>query len=242
MTRFFVDRVEGKRVVLGAEQSHHLIRVLRTRPGERFSVLADGVEYTCVLVAVEQGLAVAEVLCGSPARGEPPVRITLLQGLPKGDKMDTVVQKGTEIGVAEFVPVATSRSVVRLEPRKAQERVRRWQRIAVEAAQQCGRGAVPRVAPVVTWEEAVPQGCRADLAIVPWEEGGESLKRVLAAATGVRSVAIFIGPEGGLTSEEVDLARRNGARVVSLGPRTLRTETAGLVSAATVLFALGDLG
>ncbi|MGB9867341.1 MAG: 16S rRNA (uracil(1498)-N(3))-methyltransferase [Bacillota bacterium] len=242
MTRFFVERVQGKKVVLDPEQSHHLVRVLRARPGERFTVVAEGVEYTCALVGLEGGLAVAQVLQEQPARGEPRVRLTLLQGLPKGDKMDTVVQKGTEIGVAEFVPVTTSRSVVRLEPAKARSRVERWQRIAQEAAQQCGRGAVPRVWPLMTWEEAVLWGCRVDLALVPWEEGGEPLKGVLEGAMGAMSVAIFIGPEGGLTGGEVELARKNGARVVSLGPRVLRTETAGLVSATAVLFAFGELG
>jgi 16S rRNA (uracil1498-N3)-methyltransferase len=241
-TRFFLDRVEGDRVLLGKEDSHHLLRVMRAEPGEAFVVLAGGVQYSCRLCATEDGRAVGEVVDSGPAGGEPPVRISLFQGLAKGEKMETVVQHGTELGVTEFVPVATSRAVVKLDQKKAAERVERWQRIAREAAEQCRRGAVPAVAPVASWKEAVGRCGSFDLAVVPWEEGGEPLKQVLQAHPAALSVAVFIGPEGGLSPEEVALARQKGAVAVTLGPRILRTETAGLAAAAAILYALGDLG
>lgn len=241
-TRFFLDRVEGGLVRLGKEDSHHLLRVMRAQPGEPFAVLAGGMQYECRLTGADEGLAVGEVVSSKPAAGEPPVRIALFQGLAKGEKMETVVQHGTEIGVCEFVPVATSRAVVKLDARKAAERVDRWQRIAREASEQSRRGAVPHVSPVASWKEAVARCGSFDLALVPWEEGGEPLKQVLASAPEARSVAVFIGPEGGLSPEEVELARRHGARAVTLGPRILRTETAGLAAAAAILYALGDLG
>jgi 16S rRNA (uracil1498-N3)-methyltransferase len=237
-----MDRVEGDTVVLGKEDSHHLLRVMRAQPGELFTVLAGGIEHGCRLTSVADARAVGEVLSRHPAAGEPPVRVTLLQGLAKGDKLETVIQHGTEIGMAEFVPVATSRAVVKLDPARAAERVERWQRIAREAAEQCRRGAVPQVSPVISWKQAVARSPEFDLALVPWEEGGEPLKAVLAAAVGVKSVAVFIGPEGGLSPEEVALAKQHGARAVTLGPRILRTETAGLVAAAAILHVLGDLG
>jgi len=246
MTRFFVDprAIAGDRVVLGREDSHHLLKVMRAQVGEAFTVLTGGLEHDCRLVGAQDGRAVGSVAGSRPAAGEPPVHITLVQGLAKGDKMETVIQHGTELGVCEFVPVATSRAVVKLEPKKASERVERWERIAQEAAEQSRRGAVPRVAPVVTWREAVARCAEFDLALVPWEEGGEPLKAVLssAAGAGVRQVAVFIGPEGGLSPEEVALARGHGARAVTLGPRILRTETAGLAAVAAILYALGDLG
>ena len=241
-TRFFVDAVGGDEVTLSKEDSHHLLKVMRTQEGEPFVVLAGGVEYRCRLAAVVDGRAVGAVESSRPAGGEPQVRITLFQGIAKGEKMEAVVQHGTELGICEFVPVATSRAVVKLEPRKAVERVERWQRIAREASEQSRRGAVPAVAPVASWREAA-QRCREfDLALVPWEEGGELLRDVLAANPGARTVAVFIGPEGGLSPEEVALARQHGARPVTLGPRILRTETAGFAAAAAILYALGDLG
>lgn len=242
MTRFFVSDPPGERVMLSREDSHHLLRVMRAQPGDLFAVLTGGQEYRCRLAEVAGGLAVGEVLSVAPAAGEPPVQITLFQGLAKGDKMESIIQHGTEIGLTAFVPVATARAVVKLEPKKAAERVERWQRIAREAAEQCRRGAVPQVAPVVSWHQAAAR-CRAyDLALVPWEEGGEPLRQVLAEASAARSIALFIGPEGGLSPEEMARARGEGARAVTLGPRILRTETAGLAAAAAILFALGDLG
>lgn len=242
MTRFFVDRVEGERVRLDKEDSHHLLRVMRARVGEFFTVLAEGVEYHCRLISDDGGHAHGEVVERRPAAGEPPVHITLFQGLPKGDKLENVIQQGTQLGVSEFVPVATRRSVVKLEPRKAADRVERWQRIAKEAAEQSRRGAVPRVRAVEHWHTAVPRSSSFDLALVPWEEGGEPLRQVLATAGSPRRIALFIGPEGGLEPEEVALAREHGARPVTLGPRILRTETAGVAAVAAILFALGDLG
>ncbi len=244
MTRFFVDQVTEGRVVLDRHDSHHLLRVMRARIGDQFTVLADGVEYLCALEAVEDGQAVGGVVSSQPARGEPPLHITLMQGLAKGDKMETVIQHGTEVGISAFVPVATSRAVVKLDAKKAADRVARWQRIAREAAEQSRRGAVPEVAPLASWKEALARCSEFDLVLVPWEEGGEPLRQVLAeaAAKQARRVAVFIGPEGGLSPQEVELARQQGARTVTLGPRILRTETAGLAAAAAILYALGDLG
>lgn len=238
--RFFLERVEGDAVVLPREDSHHLLRVLRAAPGAPFAVLAGGMAYDCVLERVEDGLAVGRVVAAGPAAGEPAIRITLFQGLAKGEKMEFVLQHGTELGIAEFVPVAASRSVVRLDARKAAQRAERWQRIAREAAEQSRRGAVPVVAPLHAWEEAVARIPAHDLALVAWEGGGEPLRKVLEAHPAAASYALFIGPEGGLTPGEVDLARRAGAVPVTLGPRILRTETAPLAAVAAILYARGE--
>lgn len=245
MTRFFLSEGEyapGDHLTLPKADSHHLLRVMRAEPGEPFTALAGGWAYECRLAEVVEGLAVGQVITVSPAGGEPPVQITLFQGLAKGEKMETVIQHGTEIGICRFVPVATSRAVVKLEPKKAAERVERWQRIAREAAEQSRRGRVPSVEPLHSWKEAVARSGEFDLLLVPWEEGGEGLKAVLAAHPGARRIALFIGPEGGLSVEEVALARQKGAVAVTLGPRILRTETAPLVAAAAILFAQGDMG
>jgi 16S rRNA (uracil1498-N3)-methyltransferase len=242
VTRFFVRRAPEDRFELGKEDSHHLLRVMRAQPGERFTVVAEGQQCECQLVEVAEGRAVGEVLTRQPVTGEPPIYIALMQGLAKGDKLDAVIQHGTEIGLSEFVPVVTSRAIVKLDPKKAAERVERWQRIAREATEQCRRGAVPRVAPVATWKEALSRSGEFDLLLVPWEEGGEPLRSVLSAHPNAARIAVFIGPEGGLSPAEVDMARVRGAHAVTLGPRILRTETAGLVAISAILYALGDLG
>lgn len=238
--RFFLERVAGGEVVLPRADSHHLLRVLRASPGAPFVVLAGGTAYDCVLERMEDGLAVGRITAERPAAGEPAIRITLFQGLAKGEKMELVLQHGTELGIAEFVAVAAARSVVRLDERKAAQRTERWQRIAREAAEQSRRGAVPAVAPPHTWKEAVDRIPEFDLALVAWEEGGEPLRKVLEARPGARTYALFIGPEGGLTAGEVDLARRAGAVPVTLGPRILRTETAPLAAVAAILYARGE--
>jgi 16S rRNA (uracil1498-N3)-methyltransferase len=241
MTRFFLPELSGETIRLGREDSHHLLRVMRAQVGDRFTVLAAGLAYEVELVEAEGAIAIGKVRSSRPAQGEPVVRITLFQGLAKGEKMESVIQHGTEVGIAEFVPVASSRSVVKLESAKAQAKVERWQRIAREAAEQSRRGAVPLVGPVSSWKAAVARAAQLDLVLVPWEEGGEPLRSVLGIGT-PKSIGLFIGPEGGLSPDEVTLARAHGARTVTLGPRILRTETAGLVAVSAILYALGDLG
>lgn len=243
---FFVppEAIRDGRVVLAAEDSHHLLKVLRARPGEPFTAVAAGVAYRCELAGAEGGTAVGRVLASAPVTTEPPVQITVYQGLAKGEKLEQVIQHGTELGVCAFVPVACARSVVRLDARKAAERVARWQRIAREAAQQSRRGAVPPVADVMDWAAAAARAAAYDLALVPWEAqaGRPGLRRLLQGLPAGARVAVYIGPEGGLTEAEVAGALAAGAHPVGLGPRILRTETAGLAAVAAILYAAGDLG
>lgn len=243
---FFVgpEAVQGERVVLDAEDSHHLLRVLRARPGEPFAAVAGATVYRAVLAGAEGGRAVGQIVGAQPGAGEPPVYITLYQGLTKGDKLEFIVQKATELGAAAVVPVRCQRAVVQLDAARAAERVTRWQRIAREAAQQCRRGAVPVVGPVLDWAPAAGAAQQHDLALVLWEEatGGTGLRAALAAAPAARRIALYVGPEGGLTAPEVAAATAAGAVTVHLGPRILRTETAGLAALAAILFERGDLG
>lgn len=240
---FFVapDAVADGRVTLDAEDAHHLLKVLRARPGEGFTAVAAGVAHRCEL---EPGAAVGRVLASAPVTSEPSVQVTVFQGLAKGEKLEQVIQHGTELGLAAVVPVACARSVVKLDAKKAAERQERWQRIAREAAQQARRGAVPRVEPVAGWPAAASRPREFDLALVPWEAqaGHRGLGELLRGLRPGARVAVYIGPEGGLTGDEVDQALAAGAHAVGLGPRILRTETAGLAALAAILFAAGDLG
>lgn len=280
MTRFFVPAaaVQGDQVVITGQDLHHLSRVLRLGPGDRVVALTgDGIELEVELLQVGPEQAVGRIAGRRQSAAEPPFQVVLVQGLAKGDKMDLIVQKCTEVGVTRFLPVETERAVVRLEPAKAAQRQARWQVIAREAAEQSRRGRVPAVSPVGTLKSAVAEAARAMqeapgqvLALIPWEEESgrglfdvlQRVKRGGPAAGGLREGAVpehgrpegflqeyglhevwlFIGPEGGFSHQEAALAREAGVEPVSLGPRILRTETAGLAATTMVLYALGDLG
>jgi len=236
----------GQLVALGETDAQHAARVLRLRPGDRV-ILCDGrgFDYEAELVTVAAGQVTARVIARTPSRGEPPLHLSLVQGIPKGDKMDLVVQKAVEVGVSRIVPVFTARTVVEWDAAKAQDRRRRWQRIAYEAAKQAHRGQVPVVAPVTTLERFLNEyhmGSEWGHLVVPWEEArGVGLRKVLRALA-AGPVTVVIGPEGGLEPGEVALAESRGGQTVTLGPRLLRTETAGAVAASIILYEWGDLG
>ncbi|EKP94961.1 RsmE family RNA methyltransferase [Thermaerobacter subterraneus] len=246
----FVDRelAPGAAAPLAADDAHHLLRVLRRRPGD-----------PVVAVTPAGRRWLGRLAPGSPPQleareelpsSEPPVAVTLGQGLPKGPKMEEVIRHGTEVGVARFVPVLAARSVSRPGEAGAAQRVQRWQRIAREAARQSQRSAVPQVEPPCSLDGLLSRGEAWDLILMPWEEEeARGLREELEAAAAAwgrpaagRRVLILVGPEGGWDAGEVEAARRAGARVVTLGPRILRTETAGVLVAGLVLHVLGDLG
>lgn len=222
-----------------------MTRVLRLGPGDIITLLdGKGNSYRCRIDAKSGDTVSCRVLERRRAGGEPPLRVVLVQGMAKGDKMDTVVQKGTELGAAAFMPVLCRRSVVRLDAAKGAARRERWQRVAAGAAKQCRRALVPEVYEPLAWSAAlrlIPPGA---LVLLPWEEAsGHTLKRELQSRhVPPPEVYIIIGPEGGLEEVEVDEARCRGAVPVSLGPRIMRTETAGLAVITMVLYQWGDLG
>lgn len=229
-------RIAGGRARLTAEASHYLRSVLRLRPGDEVEVFdGSGGAWPAVL---GQG---DELALGARLPVPPPgARIWLAFALPKGEKGDLVVQKATELGAERFLPFAAGRSVVKLDPRRAAERTRRWRRIAAEAARQCGRADVPEVdapAPLSAALGAAPAGFRR---LVFHGAGGEPMAEV--AAAGAAGYLLVVGPEGGLTAEEVDACLAAGARVASLGPRVLRAETAAIVAVALVQHRAGDAG
>jgi 16S rRNA (uracil1498-N3)-methyltransferase len=244
MRRFTLqpEQIRGGRVTFDAAESRHLARVLRLRPGDTV-VATDGAgqDYTVRLESLGEA-AVGTVLAAASGAGASPLAILLVQGVPKGDKMETIVRAATELGVASVQPALCERTIVRLETSRWRERARRWQRVAREAAKQSGRAVIPEIElprPLTEW---LGRPARTDLALCLWEGGGAPLGPVLAAATGPRSACVLVGPEGGLAREEVEAARVAGFTVVSLGPRILRTETAGPAVVAVLQSRFGDLG
>jgi 16S rRNA (uracil1498-N3)-methyltransferase len=249
------ERIDGGHVRFDRDESRHISRVLRLRPGD--TVLATdgaGHDYTVRLETV--GEAATGTVLGVVARAaDSALRLTLVQSVPKGDKMELIVRAATELGVARVVPVLTERTIVALEPGRWRERARRWQRVAKEAAKQCGRAVIPPVDAPRPLAEFLAAAEPAELRLCFWEsaaQAGEgagqarSLGTTLAASL-PRSlppdarVLLLVGPEGGLARAEVESARARGFAVVGVGPRILRTETAGPALIAILQNKFGDM-
>lgn len=242
MHRFFVGTSlpVGDDIVIDGTDARHISKVLRLGVGDEIIVCdKDGIDCECIISSVSDTEVMAKIQAKSHSLTEPEICVTLYQGVPKGDKLDTVTQKSVELGVSAIVPVAMKRSVAIIKDPK--KRAERMQKIAREAAKQCQRARVPEAREVMTFADAVSDAKGADLCILPYEEEKSvSIKDVLKAAKNIRTVSIFIGPEGGFEPSEVELAIKNGFKTVSMGSRILRTETASLAAITAVMYELGD--
>jgi 16S rRNA (uracil1498-N3)-methyltransferase len=237
------ERITGDRVAFDADETRHLVRVLRLAPGDVVTA-ADGRGGAWQVRLLTLGDTATGTIVGTASlAAESPLAISLVQGVAKGDRMETIVRAATELGVARVLPALTERTVVQLDAARWRERARRWQRVAREATKQCGRAVVPTVEtprPLAEWIAAAEP---ADLRLCLWETEGTPLRDALAPDDSpARRVIVIVGPEGGLAPEEVAVARDAGYVTVTLGGRVLRTETAGPAIVALLQFALGDLG
>lgn len=230
--RFFVSprAMTSDPVVFASREAHHIATVLRLRPGAKVVVFDGRCEAEVDLVTVTEH-RVEGRLAEVPRASARPLDLALAQGIARGPKMDLIVRVGTEVGLTAVFPVVTARSL----PNPGGPRLDRWRRIAREAARQSGRADVPEIHPAAPLHDAIAALGAVDLLLVPWENEHRVIGEVIAGR-GYSSIAVLVGPEGGLTEEEVALARRAGGETVSLGPLILRTETAGLVAAAMVLY------
>ena len=230
MPKFFVrqEQIDINNIVITGDDAFHISRALRMAKGEHITVCdMQCNEYDCVLCGFNSDSVVAEIISSKKIENEPPIKVHLFQALPKGDKLDTVIQKAVECGVFEITPFESDRCVVKAKPEAEERKTERRNRISLEASKQCGRGYVPRVNPTVDFESAVKQACECDLCIFCYEgEENASLKELLQEARGVGSISVFIGSEGGFSLDEVSYAIEKGMKSVSLGKRILRTETA----------------
>lgn len=237
MQKLFVDFIPQDTVVLDAEQSRHIAKSLRMRVGDMLTLTCgDGNDYGCIIDSVANNEVVLSVCYKQANSSEPSVKVHLYQGVPKGDKLEDIVQKCTELGITSITPVLTDRSVSRPDEKSAKKKQARYQKIALESAQQSGRGIIPEIKPMQKLKEAV-QNDDSQLKILFYEGGGEALKNIVEKD--MQSVSIYIGPEGGFAKDEVELIQSNGGIVATLGKRILRTQTAP-VAALTAIMLLTD--
>ena len=253
MHRFFVpaEWLQGNRAEIRGPQAQQIARVLRMRPGDGLILLDNsGWEIGVQLTSVERELVTGQVLHRRLAGGEPRTKISLYQGVLRSKRFEFVLQKGTELGVVEFVPTIADRCVVS-DLDAVEKKHRRWEWIVQEAAEQCRRGRKPTLRPAFLFPRACEEAMHSGgLSIILWEgEGGVGLGKLLRDASREQegswppfSINLFIGPEGGFTEEEITAAQRYGLVPVTLGARILRAETAGIAATVAILYELGDSG
>lgn len=235
MPRFFIDASDVYAdgdvyfIRITGDDAHHITHVLRTRIGETLTACDNaGVVYRTQLERAGEEV-ILRVLDSAAADTEPPYIATVYQALVKGDKMETVIQKAVETGASVIVPVATSRAVVKLDEKDARKKTERWQKIAHEAAKQCGRGIVPKVEMPLSCRDAIRQAAEADLPLFCYEGvGTRPLPGICQNYDSPETISLFVGPEGGFSEEEAEAAREAGMQMCGLGRRILRTETAAL--------------
>ncbi len=240
MPRFFIQDNPEKTVILDGADGRHIAKSLRMQPGEELVLCnGQGMDFLCEITQIQEETVMAAVKETQASLGEPSLAVTVYQGLPKSDKMDFIAQKVVEMGAIRLVPTMTSRCVSRPDAKSAGKKVERWQKIAEEAAKQCGRGRIPEVAALTDFQKAVLQAKQEGEILLFYEGGGVSLQEWTDA--GQKQWSVFIGPEGGFAPEEVEFAQEHGARIASLGPRILRTETAPIAALAALMLASGNL-
>ena len=241
MHSFYIEPPVDGLAALPEDEAKHASKVLRLRPGDGVCAM-DGAGHRWNARIEAMGDKVTVRLLEPLPDNESPVRVTLYQGLPKADKLDLLAQKLTELGVSALVPVRMSRCVTKLDERDGAKRAERLQRIADEAAKQCGRGLPLKILPPADWRGAMENMKGHDLILTPWEEArGLRVREVHFNHPEARDIGIVIGPEGGMSQAEVEALNAIDALIVTLGPRILRTETAAIAAAAMVMSHWGDL-
>ena len=241
MHRFYTDTAQQDRARLTPDDAHHAVHVLRLEPGSRVEIVSGGTRYAAELAEVSSSCVTARLLHPLPST-EPRYRITLFQGLPKGEKMDLIVQKAVELGVSRIVPLEMERSIVRLDGRGGEKKAQRWEKIAREAGKQSGRVMEVAVEPPCSFARFLTMASLFRPLIVPYEnEMAHTLREAAGEADPALEAGILIGPEGGISPSEMEQLSAAGALPVTLGPRILRTETAGPAALACLMCLLGEM-
>ena len=243
MPKYFTEpeNIKDGFIEIFSDEAKHILNVMRMEIGDTLTI-CDGQsnDYLCRICETGKNCLKAKMEETTKSESEPKTKITLYQGLPKSDKMELIIQKCVEIGVCRIVPVITERAVVKIEKgAKEDKKTERWQKIAESAAKQSGRGIIPAVERPTQFKDAIEEAVKNGEAIIPYEnEKDRGLKEFIKNSK-AENIGIFIGPEGGFDTKEIEFAVENGVMSVTLGKRILRTETAGIVTSAIVLYELG---
>lgn len=236
MYNFFVnaDNKKDNYYFICDDDFNHIKNVLRMTVGEQFLVSCEGVSDLCCLESIESDTVVAKIIEPNYQNTSLPINIHLFQGLPKSDKLELIIQKAVELGVTTVTPVSMKRSIVKIDDKKKKSKQERWQAIAEAAAKQSKRTAVPEVCDILSYKEFITKAKELDLLLVPYEcaEGMSATKTALSEIKNGMNVGIIIGPEGGFEPKEIEDALEIGGKVISLGSRILRTETAAITTIA----------
>lgn len=244
MQRYFVseEAFQGLRIQLTGEEVHHIRNVMRFQPDDQIIVCKeDGMDYVCSISEINRNEVICEVVEKRPSLGEPKTKITVAQSLMRSNKLEWMIQKGTEIGAVSFQPFRSERSLIKIDEKKERKKRERWQRIAKEAAEQSHRGKVPAVLPALSWNDFLSEMEKFPLVLIAYEKGGLPLNQVMTESQ-ADEMMLVIGPEGGFSEAEIGEAKERGAIPITLGNRILRAETAPLVALSCMLFARQELG
>lgn len=252
MYHFFVEpsQINGKRIAITGQDVNHIKNVIRLKSGDEISVSnsIDGRDYRCLITSINDDEVLCELIFVREDSVELPSNVYLFQGLPKGDKMELIIQKTVELGVYEIIPVAMKRCVVKLDDKKSKSKLSRWQGIAEAAAKQSKRAIVPQVRGVMTYSEAISYAAQMDIKLVPYEmedtldgaSGMAGTRRLISGLGAGQKIAVFIGPEGGFDMSEIKDAILKGISPITLGKRILRTETAGMTVMSWIMYQLEE--
>lgn len=239
MQKLFVENINDEKIILDGESARHIAKSLRMRVGDVICVTdGGGDDYGCQIEEITKDEVVLKVCYKQACESEPSCRVTIYQGVPKSSKMEDIIQKCVELGVCEIVPTLTKRCVSRPDDKSAGKKNQRYQKIALEAAQQSGRGIVPKIENMKTLRQAIAED-ESDVKIVFYEGGGEKLADIVKPDT--ESVSVFIGPEGGFEQEEVEQIEASGGVRATLGKRILRTQTAPVAALTAIMLLTGNL-
>ena len=241
MYRFFVEpeQIGEEAISITGKDVKHIKNVLRMKIGETVLV-SDGSdrEYICAIRQLNEDEVIVDIEDINGQTRELPIKVTLFQALPKGDKMELIIQKMIELGAYQIVPMSTKRCVVKLDAKKAVAKTKRWNAIAESAAKQSKRGIIPQVSEPVTYKQALTMAKDMDMLLIPYEEAEnmEQTRQIISKIKPGMSVGIFIGSEGGFAKEEIEMAQQSGAKEITLGKRILRTETAGMMLMSVLMY------
>lgn len=244
MYHFFVSekQINGENAYIEGSDVNHIVNVLRMKAGEELLISVKGDwDYLCTIIDTETDRVNLKVLESMEQR-ELPVNITLLQGIPKSDKLEMIIQKAVELGVSEIIPVKTKRVVVKIEEKKISTKVNRWNAIAESAAKQSKRSIIPKVLEPQSIDNALEIVKDFGVKLIPYENAEciEKTREILESMDKTKNIAVFIGPEGGFEEEEVERIKHSGFKVITLGKRILRTETAGLAILSNIMIRLEE--